>query len=90
MVSGTIIIIIITTDDIRSNVKHNNTTLQRLCNTSNSGINLKQVTVHELGHIFGLDHSTVKSAIMYPYYRGYLPNFALDPDDIAGIQALYG
>jgi len=49
-----------------------------------------QVAVHELGHIFGLGHSTVTSAIMYPYYRGYLANFALNSDDIAGIRRLYG
>ena len=27
---------------------------------------------------------------MAPFYEGYNPNAALDPDDIAGIQSLYG
>ncbi len=27
---------------------------------------------------------------MYPYYAGFVPNFALAPDDEMGIQELYG
>lgn len=54
------------------------------------GINLLQVAVHEFGHSLGLAHSDVNSAIMAPFYRGYVPNLVLDSDDIAGIQSLYG
>ena len=49
-----------------------------------------QVAIHEFGHALGLAHSTVQSAIMYPYYRGFVPNVQLGTDDIAGIRALYG
>ncbi|XP_030835726.1 matrix metalloproteinase-17-like [Strongylocentrotus purpuratus] len=57
---------------------------------SAEGTNLLQVAIHEFGHSLGLQHSDVNDAIMYPYYRGYIPDITLDRDDIAGIQALYG
>jgi hypothetical protein len=37
-----------------------------------------------------LEHSFVKGAVMYPYYAGFTPNFALAQDDEMGIQELYG
>jgi Ca2+-binding RTX toxin-like protein len=49
---------------------------------------LYQVVLHELGHALGMDHSTDKSAVMYP--TGLTTNRDLDPSDIAGIQTLYG
>ena len=55
-----------------------------------NGINLDFVALHEFGHSVGLAHSNIQSAVMYPWYRGYLPNIALDADDISGIQRLYG
>lgn len=50
------------------------------------GTNLFQVAVHEFGHALGLEHSRVRSAIMFPFYRGYIPDFEFDHDDIEGIQ----
>ena len=52
------------------------------------GINLKTVAIHEFGHALGLGHSSVRGAIMYPYYTGI--DHDLHSDDIAGIQSLYG
>lgn len=52
------------------------------------GIDLVTVAAHEFGHALGLKHSNVNSAMMAPFYAG--PRRFLDPDDIAGIQSLYG
>ncbi|CAL1529901.1 unnamed protein product [Lymnaea stagnalis] len=54
-----------------------------------TGTDLLTVAVHELGHSLGLRHSDVPTAVMAPYYafRGAVN---LAPDDIRGIQALYG
>ncbi|XP_046458980.1 uncharacterized protein LOC124205578 [Daphnia pulex] len=53
------------------------------------GTNLFQVATHEFGHSLGLNHTNVTTAVMYPYYVKYQPDFKLDMDDIEGIQELY-
>ncbi len=45
------------------------------------------VALHEAGHALGLAHTDDPTAVMYPYYHKVT---GLAPDDIAGIQALYG
>ncbi|XP_038886872.1 metalloendoproteinase 2-MMP-like isoform X2 [Benincasa hispida] len=50
---------------------------------------LETVALHEIGHLLGLQHSSIEGAIMWPS----IPKGAskgLHPDDIAGIKALYG
>ncbi|CAI9109665.1 OLC1v1009527C1 [Oldenlandia corymbosa var. corymbosa] len=53
---------------------------------------LESVAVHEIGHLLGLAHSTVESAIMYPNESPYTFTRKVDltKDDIDGIQQLYG
>lgn len=53
-----------------------------------SGTDLYTVAAHEIGHGLGLAHSTVRDALMYPYYGG--PHRFLHQDDIDGIQTIYG
>ncbi|GCC34873.1 hypothetical protein chiPu_0013350 [Chiloscyllium punctatum] len=53
------------------------------------GINLEIVVTHEVGHSLGLGHSNDKNAVMFATYSFRDP-FMLMPDDIKGIQFLYG
>lgn len=53
-----------------------------------AGIRLYNVSLHEIGHLLGLDHSQDQNAIMYAYYGEDRND--LREDDIAGIRSLYG
>ncbi|KAM6457666.1 matrix metalloproteinase-9 isoform 1-T1 [Liasis olivaceus] len=53
------------------------------------GYSLFLVAAHEFGHSLGLEHSSIREALMYPMYT-YLADFHLHSDDVAGIQFLYG
>ena len=50
---------------------------------------LEAVAEHEFGHLLGLDHSRLKTALMYPYVNLRI-NRPQPLDDIPRIQALYG
>lgn len=51
---------------------------------------LQQTLTHELGHVFGLDHTPVAAATMYALsYAGEISKRTLAPDDIEGICATH-
>jgi hypothetical protein len=53
---------------------------------------LQGVATHEYGHALGLDHSTISVELtMFPgSSTDFVGRRSLEPDDIAGIQAVYG
>ena len=59
-----------------------------MLNTLFCSSDLFTVALHEIGHIFGLMHSTLQGTIMWPLLQNGL--HTLHGDDIRGIQTLYG
>ncbi|WCJ19838.1 Collagenase 3 [Euphorbia peplus] len=54
-----------------------------------STVDLYTITLHEIGHSLGLDHTPDKDSIMYPYIAfGEVKN--LHEHDVLGIKNLYG
>jgi predicted Zn-dependent protease len=53
-----------------------------------TGFDLMTVAAHEFGHSLCLNHSAVAGSLMFPSYSG--PHRFLSPDDVAGIQSIYG
>lgn len=57
---------------------------------SKVAVDLESVVMHEIGHVLGLAHSSVKEAIMYPSLSARERRVELKIDDVKGIQRLYG
>lgn len=53
-----------------------------------SSYDVETVVAQEIGHGLGLDHSDDTYAIMYGTYNGVKQQ--LEPDDVLGIQSIYG
>ena len=51
---------------------------------------LENFATHEFGHMLGLSHSASNTATMYPSGKTCSTDWmSLDPDDLAGVEALY-
>ncbi|XP_061365415.1 metalloendoproteinase 4-MMP-like [Gastrolobium bilobum] len=61
-----------------------------LVTKSEVAVDLESVATHEIGHLLGLSHSSVKEAVMYPSLRPRDKRADLNIDDIKGVQSLYG
>ncbi|MBA0657017.1 hypothetical protein Goklo_009331, partial [Gossypium klotzschianum] len=57
---------------------------------SKAAVDLESMVTHEIGHILGLAHSSVKEAVMYPSLKPRNKKVNLKLDDVEGVQALYG
>jgi uncharacterized protein (TIGR03437 family) len=57
---------------------------------TNQASDMEGTFLHELGHVLGLHHTTLDSALMIPATQQAFPIRSLSSDDIAGINAAYG
>src|SRR5690606_10254944 len=76
---------------IQVTVITNNSATAQQCVTNANCFN--QVMLHEVGHALGLSHSAVSTAVMAPTVAFSQCSAAprpLQPDDIAGVQFIYG
>lgn len=64
------------------NLSHQQVIMKVVVDRANTPADLKQTVVHEFGHVFGLPHSPVPQAIMYPAHRRR-DNVCLTPADLA-------
>lgn len=52
-------------------------------------IDLESVAMHEIGHLLGLQHTSIEGAVMYPSIPKGVRKLNLHGDDVLGIKTLY-
>lgn len=55
--------------------------------TGGGNVDLEAAALHEIGHLLGLDHTSVSAAVMFPTLTN--GNITLNADDLARISRLY-
>jgi hypothetical protein len=83
---GSLSVVQVTDADVAFNLSYNYTTVAQ--GSCSSEIYLESVATHEVGHVIGLAHSNVSSALMYPSVS-YCNNKQLSSDDLSGRNTLY-
>jgi hypothetical protein len=54
-----------------------------------NAFDVETVALHEIGHILGLEHTTVAGAVMFPWGSPNSTLRVLQTDDLEGIRSLY-
>lgn len=62
---------------------------ERWLKEGSAGILYRNVACHEFGHLLGLDHSRVNTALMAPYYSAGVVS-PQQNDDVTRIESMYG
>jgi len=57
--------------------------------TPSNAVDLQAVATHEVGHLLGLDHTPLASAVMFPLAAGDNLSRTLTTDDTIGVSTLY-
>lgn len=73
---------------IDADIQYNNVGFRWATTGAANTVDAQSIATHEEGHFLGLDHTTVRNAVMYPSYSGGLVR-NLSSDDIAGVCAIY-
>lgn len=63
---------------------------QRFTDTGSRIFSFRELAIHELGHVLGLDHSQTNEAVMFAFHQATLANQNLRGDDVLGLTTLYG